>query len=109
MALGDYIANRRKQLRLTQQEVADRLESYGVARTASAIATWETGKQSVPLEIIPELAKALETSLVDLYSAAGVLDDLPGARIIKIMDKLSDRSRANITRMIEAYTEENSS
>jgi len=109
MTLGEYIADQRRHLRLTQQEISERLQSYGVNRTSSAVATWETGKQSIPVDILPALAQALEVSVVQLYIKAGLLDGLPGAEVVKLMDKLGERDRIKITRMIEAFAEENSS
>ena len=108
ITLGDYIANRRRALRLTQQEISERLHGYGVERSASAIANWETGKQSVPVEILPALANSLEISIVLLYAKAGILANLPGAEVVKLMDKLSESDRIKITRMIQAFAEENS-
>lgn len=108
-SLGDYIASRRRALRLTQAEISERLMSYGVDRSASAIANWETGKQVIPIEILPALAGALEEkSVVKLYAFAGVLANLPGADIVRLMDRLTDDERIRITRMIEAYANENS-
>lgn len=107
ITLGDYIANRRRALRLTQQEISERLHSHGIDRSASAIANWETGKQSVPVDILPALASALEISIVLLYAKAGILANLPGAEVVKLMDKLSESERVKITRMIQAYTQEN--
>lgn len=106
--LGDYIASRRRALRLTQAEISERLQSYGVDRSASAIANWETGKQAIPIEILPALANALEEqSVVQLYALAGVLANLPGSEIVRLMDRLSTDDRARIVRMIEAYASEN--
>lgn len=107
--LGDYIAARRRALRLTQAEISERLQSYGVERSASAIANWETGKQSIPIEILPALANALEEqSVVQLYALAGVLANLPGAEIVRLLDRLSPAERARWVRIIEAaYADEN--
>lgn len=105
--LGDYIATRRRALRLTQQEISERLRGYGVERSASAIANWETDKQSIPVEILPALANSLEISIVLLYAKAGILANLPGAEVVKLMDKLSESDRIKITRMIQAFAEEN--
>lgn len=40
-ALGRYIAERRKHLRLTQKELAARLEQSGNYRAEASIANWE--------------------------------------------------------------------
>lgn len=38
--LGKYIATRRTSLRLTQEEVVERLREYGVDRAATTLANW---------------------------------------------------------------------
>lgn len=94
-SLGDYIASRRRALRLTQAEISERLMSYGVDRSASAIANWETGKQVIPIEILPALAGALEEkSVVKLYALAGVLANLPGADTASFLGALIGRTKS---------------
>lgn len=102
-SLGSYISARRNTLRLTQEEVSERLRSYGIERTAPTIAKWETDKQPVPIELIPALAKALEDSPVRLYELAGVLAELPQAEILKLLDGLPKSELARIERMLRGY------
>lgn len=104
--LGDYIAARRTQLRLKQEEVSDRLKKQGVDRAATTIANWEGNRQAVPMELIPAIAKALEDSPVRLYELAGVLSELPGREIVKLLIGLPDEDVARIERMVRAYLED---
>lgn len=103
--LGKYVADRRTALRLTQEEVVERLRQHGVDRAATTLANWEAGRQPIPIEFIPELAKALEDSTVRLYEYAGILDKLPGSEIIKLLDGLSDDELARVEKVLRAMTD----
>lgn len=105
--LNEYITKKRKTLRLTQEEVAERLREYGVDRATPTLANWETGRQPIPIEVLPALAAALEeTSPVQLYELAGILSNLPGAEIVKLLDGKSEAEIKRFRRMIEAFLEE---
>lgn len=83
--LGDYIQQRRKKLGLKQYELAQR-----VNRSASLVSEWETGNQDVPLDLIEPLATALEErSPLTLYELAGLLKDLPGRDIVKLLENMT--------------------
>lgn len=103
--IGDYIAQRRKQLRLTQNEVSERLMANGAERATSSIAGWETGRQAPPIEIYPALAAALEEpSVLKLYVIAGLFKDLPIERIAALFDGLTVDDQMTIADMIEAFS-----
>lgn len=102
--LAKYIADRRHFLRLTQEEVAERLRAQGINRVSATIANWETGRQAIPLEVIPALANALvELTPVRMYRLAGVLDNLPGSEIIEMLDGLPADKIARAVRIIRAF------
>lgn len=61
--IGAFIAQRRKSLNLTQQELADKL-----AVTNKAISKWECGDGFPDITSIPALANALQVSSDDLLS-----------------------------------------
>lgn len=63
MKLGNKIASRRKELGLTQQELADKL--YVSVKT---ISKWETNRGNPEIEILPSLAKILQMDINDLFS-----------------------------------------
>lgn len=106
-ALSDYIAKRRRTLRLTQEEVVERMRQYGVERAAPTLANWETGRQPIPVEALPALAAALEEKTpVRFYELAGILSYLPGAEIVKLLDGLPPEDIRRFARMIEAFLEE---
>ena len=102
--LGRYIAERRRTLRLEQKDISRRLKDYGVERATTTVAGWENG-QNVPSDLIPALAKALEVSPVRLYELAGVLAELPGSEIIKLLDGLPQKEIDRVERMLRAYLE----
>ena len=103
--LGRYIAERRRTLRLEQKEVSERLGQAGMYRAPTTVANWESDRQTVPPELIPALAKALEVSPVRLYELAGVLAELPGSEIIKLLDGLPQEEIDRVERMLRAYLE----
>lgn len=104
LTLGDFIATRRRELRLEQKDISRRLKSYGVDRATTTIAGWEQGG-NVPPDLIPALAKALEMSPVKLYELAGFLAELPGSEIVKLLDGLPPEEIERVERMLRAYLE----
>lgn len=70
--LGSFVRQRRLELRLTQQELADRM-GYVQER----ISLLENGKYGLPsLPALADLARALETPLPRLLTAAGYSEDM---------------------------------
>ena len=62
VSLGKFIARRRKYLRMTQEQLAQRL-----IVSKSAVAKWETDRGIPDRDNIAELAKCLEVPIKDLY------------------------------------------
>lgn len=67
LALGDAIRKRRKELKLTQEELA---ELAGMDR--SYLGQVERGENSVALHPLVEIARALATTVADLMAAASL-------------------------------------
>ena len=63
-AMGELIAARRKELGMTQKEVAAKLNV-----TDKAVSKWERGIAFPDIQSIPLLAEALEMSVVELMDA----------------------------------------
>lgn len=61
MALGRRIAARRAELGLTQQELADRMNT-----TRSQVTAWETGRNGISVEDLPWMAHHLGMTATDL-------------------------------------------
>lgn len=106
MSIGDYIRKRRKSLGLTQDDFAQRLK-----RTAPTVSQWETEAEPVPMDMLDEIARALEEPTpVRLYELAGILARLPGHKIITLLDGMSleevKRFEAMVEAMVKAYREE---
>lgn len=102
--IGSYIAEKRRKLRLTQQDVADRLGSEGIQRKATTISSWENGNDPVPIELIPALARALEEpSPITMYELASVLENIPGNRIIKLFEDATPEELETVERIVRAY------
>ncbi len=62
ISLGQYIATRRKHMRLTQEELADKV---GVSK--SAIAKWETDGGLPDRDNLKRLAEIMDVSVDDLH------------------------------------------
>lgn len=62
MTLGKFIAKRRKYMRLTQEELAERIHV-----SKSAIAKWETDAGIPDRDNLQRLAKAIGVSVDDLH------------------------------------------
>ncbi len=62
MTLGKYIADRRKKLRMTQEQLAQRIKV-----SKSAVAKWETDRGVPDRDNMAVLAKVLNESIEQLY------------------------------------------
>jgi transcriptional regulator with XRE-family HTH domain len=63
MELQEYIAKRRKELKISQSEIASAL-----GYTDTAVSKIESGASSLPISILPALANVLHLSLNDLFA-----------------------------------------
>lgn len=92
----NWIRTRRKDLRISQEELAARLQIEGVELTAGTISHWENGRYNPPLEdpaFRQALAAALRLSPKNMLSLAGYeVIDHPrteaGERAAFIVDQL---------------------
>lgn len=66
MALGDRIRQKRKERKLTLQQVGD---AFGITR--SSVSDWESGKTRPDQDKLPKLAVLLGTSIDELLSESG--------------------------------------
>ena len=64
--IAENIARRRKELGLTQRELAEKLNV-----SDKTLSRWETDKQVPDALMLPEIAKALDMSIGEIY---GVID-----------------------------------
>ena len=67
--IGNRISQRRKQLKLTQNELADSLFV-----THQAVSKWENGKSLPTIDILYELTKILQVSIDYLLDDSDILD-----------------------------------
>jgi len=63
---GKRVRQRRKELHLSQEQLAARLQLMGLEIQQKAISRMETGERVVPDYELPLLAKALETDVLTL-------------------------------------------
>ncbi len=66
LSLGQYISARRKNMRLTQEELADKI---GVSK--SAVAKWETDGGLPDRDNLRRIADVMEVSVDDLHRIIG--------------------------------------
>lgn len=83
---GVFIAKRRKELNLTQKELADKL---GI--TDRAVSKWETGRCMPDLSLLQPLSRILEVSVNDLLSGEIIPEE-------KVREK-SERNIMNVADM----------
>lgn len=68
------LKERRKELGLTQEALAERLNNYGLSVSREAVAGWELGNYRIPIgdpHAIEALAKALQVSVQEILSWYG--------------------------------------
>lgn len=66
VSLGEFISRRRKHIRLTQEELADKMNV-----SKSAIAKWETNRGIPDRDNMQRLSEVLSVSVNDLYRLVG--------------------------------------
>jgi transcriptional regulator with XRE-family HTH domain len=86
-----FIAEWREHRHLTQQQLADRIDS-----TKGTISRWENGERDVTVNALAALADALDCEVTDLYRSP----DRPSAD--DLLRDLDDRARAQAIRVIQA-------
>ena len=67
--IAENIARRRKELGLTQRELAEKLNV-----SDKTLSRWETDKQVPDALMIPEIAKALDMSIGEIYGVSDASD-----------------------------------
>ena len=68
--IGAFIARRRKELDMTQKELAEKL---GI--TDRAVSKWETGRSMPDLSLLQPLSRILKIDVNDLLNGAIISED----------------------------------
>jgi transcriptional regulator with XRE-family HTH domain len=92
----NWLAKRREELRLSQEDVVSRLQLQGLDIARATLSHWETERYSIPLDdpkLRQVLARILRMSIREMLQAAGYeVDDQPSTPAAKraafIMDQL---------------------
>ena len=63
--IGDFIREKRKEMRLTQRKLGE-LMGYEGRTAETVVQNWEYGKQPVPITKLRRLAEILEVNLDEL-------------------------------------------
>jgi len=95
--LGAFIAQRRKELNLTQADLAEKLHV-----TDKAVSRWERGLGLPDINTIEPLALALEVSLAEVMKAERICDTMTGpdtAEVIKDVLSMVEKKRVERRRI----------
>ena len=83
--IGKNIADLRKDLKITQQELADKIES-----TRQTITLYETGVRRIPLVSLIEISKVLHVELSELIPAEKSRKPGPVSKVRKSFEKINE-------------------
>lgn len=101
---GLRVAERRKELGLTQHQLAERLPEASI--DGQRISKWERGINSPSPDNLEALALALETDVADLVSGPtgerGETPDLPGGSQLDRIEQRLDRVEEKVDRLLDA-------
>lgn len=89
--VGKTIAALRKQQGLTQKELAEKLHV-----TDKAVSKWERGLNFPELTLLEPLAKALNTTVIDLLS----LEEASGQEVAAVISDISAEERKGLIRQL---------
>lgn len=76
MEFKDFLRQRRAELQISQQELADRLSERGQETSYARVSHWETGRNQPPIELVAfrnALALSLEMTVDDLMRTLGYI------------------------------------
>ncbi len=85
MEIGHIISKRRKELGMTQQQLADQLFV-----TVQAVSKWETGAGNPDIHMLPQISKIIKIDIDDLFeneSNQDITDIIP----LRIRDPIAER------------------
>lgn len=107
-----WLKNLRKNVGLTQEELAIRLQNMGYDYSRSSVNNWERATNHPPLDdpkFVHVLAKALKISTPMLLSRAGFELDVKHSdlaeRMAVLMDSLPDEKKELALKLVEALSE----
>lgn len=87
---GAFVQARRKELGLTQSELAEKLNV-----TAKAVSRWERGVGFPDIQLLQPLAEGLDITLIELMQSRRITEDIPvteaDAMVSDVMDTLQNQ------------------
>lgn len=92
---GAFVQARRKELGLTQSELAEKLHV-----TAKAVSRWERGIGFPDIQLLEPLAQALDITLIELMQSQKIEQPIPGEAAAELVSEtvLSIRQQAELSR-----------
>ena len=103
--IGQYIASRRKELRVSQKDLAEKLNV-----TAGAVSQWEHGRTMPDITMYPKIADALNTTVAALFGEEqkepAVESDLHAAAH-SLLDQMPEQAIRDIIQFMEFKKSQN--
>jgi transcriptional regulator with XRE-family HTH domain len=94
--IGDFVASRRKEKNLTQQELADK-----IAVTVQAVSKWECGKSLPDISILKPLCEILGISINELLNGEKIAEkDIAAKADEQLVNQLVNQKMAKVKDMI---------
>ena len=84
--IGEYIAKKRKEKKLTQQELADKVNV-----SVKAISKWECGKGLPEITNLQMLAKELDISMIDVLNGEDSKKEEAVVEYVKKREKVNTK------------------
>lgn len=104
----NWIKQRRKELGISQEELAEKLQLLGVDVSRASIGHWETGHAKPPLEqpqFVAALSKAMNLDINTVLSRSGYSivskHTNTAERIASIVDELPEEKQELALRLVE--------
>lgn len=113
MIIMKWIKDYRERLRLSQEDLAAQLQVRGIDITRASVSHWENGRAKPPMEdsfFVTALADALKIDVQTILRLSGYAvvgkHTAEAERIAGIVDKLTERDRRRILKIVETFLEE---
>lgn len=101
--LRSYIATQLERKRLSQKELADKLD-----RDPSTVSNWIHGRQPIPLDMIQVIATALEErNPLKMYKMAGIFVNHPAESLIEELADATDDEISLVKKLMRALLDKN--
>ncbi len=88
--IGNNISNLRKDLKITQQELANKINT-----TRQTITLYETGLRRIPVVSLIDIAKILHVDLMELFPVQKARKSNPESKVRRSLEKINDLNKSD--------------